>query len=81
MSLLADKKTPKNEIPIYRNFLADTSYNLSINLGVCSRKSDNEAFEVLNNNKFTFVNVCFQYKCNEISGLYRQTLAISEFSY
>ena len=34
----------------------------------------NKACEVLNNNKFTFVNVCFQYKHNEVRGHYRQTL-------
>jgi len=33
-----------------------------------------EACEVLNNNKFTFVNVCFQHKRNEEIGHYGQTL-------
>ena len=31
---------------------------------------------MLNNNKFTFVNVCFQHKRNEEIGLYGQTLII-----
>ncbi len=29
---------------------------------------------MLNNNKFTFVNVCFQHKHNEDRGLYKQTI-------
>ena len=29
---------------------------------------------MLNSNKFTFVNVCFQYERNDDSGLYGQTL-------
>ena len=33
-----------------------------------------EACEVLKYNKFTVVNVCFQYKRNEEIGHYRQTL-------
>jgi len=33
-----------------------------------------KACEVLNNNKFTFVNVCFQHKRNAAIGHYRQTL-------
>ena len=31
---------------------------------------------MLNSNKFTFVNVCFQYERNDDSGLYGQTLII-----
>ena len=32
------------------------------------------ACEVLNNNKFTFVNVCFQHKCDEEIGIFWQAL-------
>ena len=31
---------------------------------------------MLNSNKFTFVNVCFQYERNDDSGLYGRTLII-----
>jgi len=37
----------------------------------------NEACAVLNNNEFTFVNVCFQHKHNEVRGHYIRTLYAS----
>ena len=40
---------------------------------VWDRMFSNEACDVLNNNKFTFVNACFQHKHNEVRGHYRQT--------
>ena len=34
----------------------------------------NKACAVLNNKKFTFVNICFQHKHNEVRGHYRDRL-------
>ena len=36
---------------------------------------------MLNNNKFTFVNVCFQHKRNDEIGLYGQTLIKNTYSF
>ena len=41
---------------------------------VWDRMFSYKACEVLNNNKFTLVNVCFQHKHNEVRGHYRQPL-------
>ncbi len=63
MSSLCDFMDELKLVPVYKR-------------RVWFRKFEFEACEVLNNNKFTFVNVCFQYKHNEEYGLYGQTLKI-----
>ena len=59
------------------DFLYIPNQSLSGKSSVQFIKFDIEVCEILNNNKFTFVNVCFQYEHNEDRGLNKKTLNYS----